>query len=144
MRESNTHATKKDRIQCLEVLISRRYITNSNNNLLWTLSVYSLENKPVIKNRAVHNSEVFHFMVYDWNRTIKQLLDEYQIPYSIIEFFSPENFYTDSIDAAPATVGEVKYLSSLHGIQESGATSSRSDDHLVSICDQEQLDHVQG
>jgi hypothetical protein len=143
MRESNTHATKKDQIQCLEVLISKTYL-NSNNNLMWTLSVYSLENKPVRKNRAIHNSEIFHFMLYDWSRTLKQLLEEHQVPYAIIQFFSPENFYSGSLDACPSTNIEMKYLSALQAIHESGGTVTSADDRLLSIDENVKADFIQG
>lgn len=97
MRESNPHTkNQKSNIRCLEVLIPKSFIAGSGHNLHWTLSVYSLENQPVKKNRAIHNSEIFHFMVYDWKRTIKQLLEDQKIPYSIIQYFSPETIYHDA------------------------------------------------
>ena len=96
MRKSNPHTKNaQSNIQCLEVLIPRTFIANSSHNLYWTLSVYSLQNQPVRKNHAVRNSEIFHFMLYDWKRTIKQLLEDQQIPYSIIQYFSPETIYND-------------------------------------------------
>jgi len=142
MRESNTHATKKERIQCLEVLISKSYITRSNSNLLWTLSVYSLENRPVKKNRALHNSEIFHFMLYDWKKTIKQLLEEQQVPYSIIEFFSPDNLYSESFEVVHSSDDEKAYLSALDAIEQNGGTSSDEHHDLQIIPEREQVDHV--
>ena len=92
MREENTDATNhKSAIQCIEVLISRSYLRNSGHNLFWTLSVYSLENQPVKKDRSLHNSEIFHFMTYDWNRTIKKLLDDHKVPYAVIQNFAADN-----------------------------------------------------
>jgi len=85
--------TSKPGIPCVEVLVSRSSLTNTNN-LLWTLSVYSLENRPVKKLRELHNSEIFHFMVFDWKRTVKQLLERNKVSYSVIQFFT-----TDSINA---------------------------------------------
>ena len=97
MGNSNEHATNKTSvIQCLEVLISRKSLENSPN-LQWTLSVYSLENQPVRKGPAMQNSEIFHFMVFDWKRTIKKLLDDHQVPYSIIQYFNPGSIYADSL-----------------------------------------------
>lgn len=97
MRQSNPGTkNKKATIQCIEVLIPKSFIVKSGYNLHWTLSVYSLENHPVRKNKAIHNSEIFHFMVYDWKRTIKELLESLKIPYSIIQYFSPDTIYTDS------------------------------------------------
>lgn len=96
MGKSNRSATKKkSTIQCIEVLISRSYLTGNSGNLLWTLSVYSLENQPVRKNRlAILDSEIFHFMVYDWNRTIRILLEDRQIPYSILQVFSRDTIFS--------------------------------------------------
>ena len=94
MRERNTDATRnKSAIQCIGVLISRNYIRNAADNIYWTLSVYSLENQPVQKNRLLHNSEIFHFMTYDWKRTIEKLLDDRKVPYSIIQYFSADSIY---------------------------------------------------
>ncbi|HET9053095.1 MAG TPA: hypothetical protein VFM90_02910, partial [Cyclobacteriaceae bacterium] len=90
-------ASKEPNIQCVEVVISRNYLRDHTNNLLWTLSVYSLENQPVKKDHAIPNSEGFHFMVYDWTRTIKQLLEQNQIPYSVIGFFSLESIYPEAV-----------------------------------------------
>ena len=99
MGRSETDATnKKSNIQCIEVLIFKNHMVNMSNNLMWTLSVYSLENQPVRRNRVAPGSEMFHFMVYDWKRTIKQLLEDNQVPYSVIQFFSPDNLYSDSVD----------------------------------------------
>jgi len=98
MRKSNPNTkNQKSKIQCLEVLIPKNFIVNSGHNLHWTLSVYSLENQPVKKNESIHNSEIFHFMVYDWNRTIKELLEDQKIPYSIIRFFTPVTIYSNAV-----------------------------------------------
>jgi len=99
MRESNTRAAnQKSKVQCLEVLVSKNAIATNGHNLHWTLSVYSLENHPVNKSLAIQNSEIFHFMVYDWKRTIKRLLDDHKIAYSIIEYFSPETIYAEGME----------------------------------------------
>jgi hypothetical protein len=92
MKNSNPDAANQEPlIQCIEVLISR---TSIAKNLKWTLSVYSLENNPVSRYPAVHNCDVYHFMNFDWKRTIKQLLDDHQVPYSVIQYFSPQSIYT--------------------------------------------------
>ena len=97
MRESNPHTrNQRSAIHCVEVLIPRNFI-KSGLNLNWTLSVYSLENQPVKTSRALHNSEIFHFMVYDWKKTIKKLLEDQKIPYSIIQYFTPESIYPDNV-----------------------------------------------
>jgi hypothetical protein len=92
-------ALKKSEIQCIEILVSKKYLQDNRNNLQWTLSIYSLENQPVKIERSLRNSEVFHFMVYDWRKTIKQLLDKSQIPYSIIQYFSPRTIHADFLSS---------------------------------------------
>lgn len=37
-------------------------------------------------------------MVFDWKRTIKQLLDKFQVPYSIIQYFSPDTVHADALN----------------------------------------------
>ena len=93
MRKSSRES--KQDIQCVEVLVSRNYVREDNKNLFWTLSVYSLQNQPVKTSRASNNSEVFHFMVYDWKRSLKKMLDEQQVPYSVVEYFSPDSIHAD-------------------------------------------------
>jgi hypothetical protein len=72
-------------INCLEVLIPRMYLDNNVDNICWTLSVYSLENAPV---ESMNHSDAFHFMVYDWRRTIRKLLEQHQIPFSVVQYFT--------------------------------------------------------
>lgn len=117
-RKSST-GNQQSKIQCLEVLIPKNFIAKGGHNLHWTLSVYSLENQPVRKNRAIHNSEIFHFMVYDWNKTIKQLLEDHKIPYSIIQYFNPKTIYSDVVqdDFCLADV-ETDFLSALEALPD--------------------------
>ena len=96
MGESNTHAgNKESTVQCIELLVSKISLERSGNNLLSTLSVYSLENRPLQKKFAADGCEGFHFMVYDWNRTIKRLLDDFKIPYTVTQYFSLDSFTRD-------------------------------------------------
>lgn len=96
MSASNRNATnQKSNVPCLEVLISKSFIAE-NDNLFWTLSIYSLENQPVEKSRSLHNAALFHFMLFDWERTIQNLLEGNQIPYSIVQYFTPETIYRES------------------------------------------------
>ena len=89
----------KSEIQCIEILVSKKYLQDNRNNLQWTLSIYSLENQPVEINRSLRNSEIFHFMVFDWKKTIKQLLDKSQVPYSIVQYFSPHAIHADCLNS---------------------------------------------
>lgn len=128
----NSTGNQKSKIQCLEVLIPKNFVVKGNHNLHWTLSVYSLENQPVRKNRAIHNSEIFHFMVYDWKRTIKQLLEDHKIPYSIIQYFNPETIYSDAVqDDFCLTDEEVDFLSAWESLPNVVAESPAAIDNLA-------------
>jgi hypothetical protein len=56
--------------------------------------------------------------VYDWKRTIKQLLEDTQVHYSIIQFFSLENIYSPT-HSDGFSDDEVTYLTALHKLSES-------------------------
>ena len=132
MRENNKAAAQqKSNIKCIEVLIAKSLIGHSSHNLSWTLSVYSLHNQPVKKDTLFNNSEIFHFMVYDWERTVKQLLDEVQVPYSVIQYFDTRDVHgtvTDdrelaSSDAEKRLLSAVKKISENHNATLSGLSS---------------------
>ena len=130
MRETDEHTTPStSEIHCLEVLISRDLI-QKNRSLQWTLSVYSLENEPVRKNLAFQNSEIFHFMVFDWKRTIKKLLDDHQVSYSIIQYFNPGSLYSDYLNnRGDAVAQELDYLAAagrFQDLKDAGLTSNFS------------------
>ncbi len=134
MKKSNTRAANsKPKIQCVEILVSNRPMSTGHHNLLWTLSVYSLENQPVKKNLSLKDSEVFHFMVYDWNKTIKQLLDDHQVPYSIIQFFTPETLFPETPDKYGLSEDENSFLVAMHkleGLTDLKVASARAEDLL--------------
>lgn len=73
-------------VQCLEVSISKSVLENLGHNLIWTLSVYTLDNQPLHSLFEEVDVMRFRFMVYDWKKTIKRLLDGHQIPYSTDRF----------------------------------------------------------
>ena len=118
MRDGKTSTGKStSKIQCIEVLISKNSIVNSRHNLEWTLSVYSLENHPVNKSKSLLNSEIFHFMIYDWKRTIKQLLEDHQIAYSIIQYFTSDTFQTEGLqENAVSPTDDANYLAALNNL----------------------------
>lgn len=118
MKKSNMRAASpKPKIQCVEILVSKRPIS-SRSNLLWTLTVYSLENQPVKKNLSLKDSEVFHFMVYDWNKTIKNLLDVHQVPYSIVQFFTPETLFPETPDKYCLSEDENGFLLAVRKLED--------------------------
>lgn len=126
MKQRTQETTGKAGIQCLEVLISK-IPTKSTDNLQWTLSVYSLENQPVSKNRAIPDAEIFHFMVFDWKRTIKQLLDDHQVPYSVIQYFNTESLFADALKAEHAVAREIEYLAAAHRLHREERIGSSHD-----------------
>ena len=119
MRERTDATSNKSAIQCIEVLILQSYLRNSSLNIFRTLSVYSLENQPVQKDRPLHNSEIFHFMTYDWNRTIKKLLDDHKVPYAVIQNFSAANIPGGAADGSFKPVdNEAALLSAVTRLSE--------------------------
>lgn len=121
MKKSNSRANAKAKIQCVEILVSKDSVYKSSHNLQWTLSVYSLENAPAKGNLPLTNSEVFHFMVYDWTRTLKQLLDDHQIPYSIVQFFTPESLFPAASEKYGLTYDENDFLLAARQLERSSA-----------------------
>ncbi|MEX2231400.1 MAG: hypothetical protein WD824_04535 [Cyclobacteriaceae bacterium] len=119
MKESNPNAaaSHESKIHCIEVLVPKNSIATSCHNLHWTLSVYSLENHPVNRSLSFHNSEVFHFMVYDWKRTIKQLLEDHQVHYSIIQYFTPDTVFSGTQDLGLSD-NEAGFFSSLNKLTD--------------------------
>lgn len=96
MDESNTHAGKENnKIRCIEIILSQSDLERTGCNLRWTLSVYSLENQPFEIQLSEGRGQKFHFMVYDWRRTIKGLLENLTIPYKVTKYFVPDNVYCD-------------------------------------------------
>ena len=108
--ENQLTAIGESNLQCVEILVSKKSISTDGHNLHWTLSVYSLQNQPVKKDWVKNDCEVFHFMVYDWNKTIKKLLEDHQVSFSVIQFFTPEHILadaqTDFMDIAPPILPE--------------------------------------
>jgi hypothetical protein len=82
--EGKATVNTKASVECLEISIPAAQLL-ADNNLGWTLSVYSLQNRPLPTDPAgkVH----YHFMVYDWRKTIQQLLHQHNIAFSITDSF---------------------------------------------------------
>lgn len=94
MRNYNAHYLHgKPGIQCVEVLIPGKFI--SANDLHRTLSLYSLQNEPVASNLPDQDHQRFHFMLYDWLRTLKLVLDDRKIPYAINKCFSLPDIHSE-------------------------------------------------
>ena len=91
-----TGEAQKEKIQCVEVLIPKDFV-GKNDKLCHTLSLYSLQNEPVQTNPFIHYSQLYHFMVFDWKRTVKAMLEERRVPYTIVSYFSPTTIYSDDV-----------------------------------------------
>jgi hypothetical protein len=126
MKARNPHAENHEtKIQCIEVSVPKNAIATDGHNLHWTLSVYSLENQPVVKTRPFHNSAVFHFMVYDWKRTIKKLLEDHQIHYSILQYFTTESLHCEPVQSGLPD-DETGFFSALNKLNEASSQNERA------------------
>jgi hypothetical protein len=92
------HLQSTPAIQCVEVLIPDKSI--SANDLYRTLSLYSLQNEALANNPTNADQQGFHFMLYDWLRTLKVVLDDRKIFYTIIKCFSLPDIHSNGNDAA--------------------------------------------
>ena len=71
---------KDSRQEIVEIKLWEIYLLYNRHNLYNTLSTYSLDNGPVEKDQQEEGRVSFRFMVYDWDRTVKQLLYDNRIP----------------------------------------------------------------
>ena len=83
-------------IECLEVLISGNPLSDGNQSLFRTLSLYSLHNHPLQGNRLAQDSGIFHFMAFDWERTIKSLLEMRKVRFTVLRYFSTNSVCRES------------------------------------------------
>lgn len=79
------HSDRNPGIACIQVLVPDEYI--SAKDLRRALAVYSLENAPLAGGAPDKHDRCFHFMLFDWLRTLKQLLDNRKIPYTVTRRF---------------------------------------------------------
>lgn len=71
---------KDSRQEIVEIKLWEVYLLYNRHNLYNTLSIYSLDNGPVEKDHQEEGRVTFRFMVFDWERTVKQLLYDNRIP----------------------------------------------------------------
>jgi CheY-like chemotaxis protein len=71
----------------VEIKLWESYIIRSRVNLLDRLSAYAIDKGPW--RGAARESErvTFRFFKFDWDRTVKVLLDEQSVPYEIVNVF---------------------------------------------------------
>jgi hypothetical protein len=64
----------------VEVKLWEAFLLNNRHNLYTTLSAYAIENGPLDNSNAEQATVDFRFTSYDWNNTLKKLLDNHNIP----------------------------------------------------------------
>lgn len=64
----------------VEVKLWEAFLVHNRNNLYNTLSAYAIENGPLEMSNADQATVDFRFTSYDWNNTLKQLLNTHNIP----------------------------------------------------------------
>ena len=102
MRNYNTdYLHGQDGIHCVEIVIPESFI--SAHDLYRTLSLYSLQNEPLADNPSGECHQSFHFMLYDWLRTLRLLLDDKRIQYTVIKRFSLADIHGDGKDTSSDT-----------------------------------------
>ena len=67
--------------QGIEIRLWQVYILRNRTNLLNTLSAYSLESKPRTGNIVDEDRISYRFLMHDWEKTIKPLLNKNSIPF---------------------------------------------------------------
>jgi hypothetical protein len=130
MDDSNTRAgNTNNEVQCVEIVVTKSSLQRSGNNLQWTLSVYSLENQPFEIHLPEEKGEKFHFMVYDWKRTIKHLLDDLKIPYAITRYFFTDTIYPEPDQRIIFSEEDARILSRWNTVP----VDSKVNDHVKSL-----------
>jgi CheY-like chemotaxis protein len=78
---------KRSTQAALEVRLWDVYLLRSRNNLSGVLSGYSLDRGPLRENPDDPQRVSFRFLFYDWDKSIKKLLCDSNIPFEIIASF---------------------------------------------------------
>ncbi len=64
----------------VEVKLWEAFLLYNRHNLYQTLSTYAIENGPLDNSNAEQATIDFRFTSYDWNNTLKKLLNSHNIP----------------------------------------------------------------
>jgi hypothetical protein len=64
----------------VEVKLWEAFLLHNRHNLYNTLSTYAIENGPLDNTRTEQSTVDFRFTSYDWNNTLKKLLNAHNIP----------------------------------------------------------------
>ena len=64
----------------VEVKLWEAFLLYNRHNLYQTLSTYAIENGPLENTNSEQATIDFRFTSYDWNNTLKKLLNTHNIP----------------------------------------------------------------
>ncbi|HEY0654537.1 MAG TPA: hypothetical protein VGD65_15475 [Chryseosolibacter sp.] len=64
----------------VEVKLWEAFLLHNRNNIYSTLSTYAIENGPLANSPSEQSTVDFRFTSYDWNNTLKKMLNSYNIP----------------------------------------------------------------
>jgi hypothetical protein len=64
----------------VEVKLWEAFLLHNRHNLYSTLSAYAIENGPLDNSNSEQATVDFRFTSYDWNNTLKKLLNKHNIP----------------------------------------------------------------
>jgi CheY-like chemotaxis protein len=76
----------------VEIRLWEIYLLRSRNNLNEILSGYSLDKGPLRTNAEDPDRVVFRFMAYDWDKSIRKLLLDRNIPFEVANKFNIDVF----------------------------------------------------
>jgi two-component system, OmpR family, alkaline phosphatase synthesis response regulator PhoP len=74
----------------IEIQLWEIYLVRNRHHLYHTLSAYCLERKQHPQRQPESSKVSFHFMMYDWERTIRQLLTDNSIPFEITSTYKTD------------------------------------------------------
>lgn len=64
----------------VEVKLWEAFLLHNRNNIYSTLSTYAIENGPLDNSKSEQATVDFRFTSYDWNNTLKKMLNSHNIP----------------------------------------------------------------
>jgi CheY-like chemotaxis protein len=79
--------------QGIEIRLWQIYILRDRTNLVNTLSAYALEGGPLHKNMTDQERVAYRFLIHDWEKTIKPLLNKNSIPFETGILFNVDVFH---------------------------------------------------
>jgi CheY-like chemotaxis protein len=75
--------------EIIEIQLWDTYLTRSGMNLERTLSAYALDGQP-LEHHSDTSKAYFRFMLYDWDKTIRNFLSVNQVPFEVARVFKTD------------------------------------------------------